>query len=60
MISNYRASDGWLTVIIGEKFQLDRLDLSVALSWNLFAKVGEKLKIPYIRCIGRHPVNTNP
>jgi hypothetical protein len=30
----------------------------MALSRNLFAEVGEKLKTPYIQCVGRHPVNT--
>ena len=44
--------------MIGEKYQLDPVDLSMALSWNLIAEVGERLKIPYIRFIGRHPVNT--
>jgi hypothetical protein len=28
----------------GEKFQLDPLDLSMALRWNLIAEVGERLK----------------
>jgi len=44
MISNYRALVGWLKMINWRKFQLGRLGLSVALSWNLFAEVGEKRK----------------
>ena len=36
---------GWLTMINGKKNQLGPLGLSVALSRNLFAEVGEKWKI---------------
>jgi len=32
----------------------------MTLSRNSLAEMGERLKIPYFRCIGRQPVNTNP